>query len=34
LPRRIGEAVHRAHHGDLDIHYDEECVPLRVYWQR
>jgi hypothetical protein len=34
LPRRIGEAVHRAHHGDLDFHYEEEGIPLRVYWQR
>ncbi len=34
LPRRIGEALHRAHHGELDFHYEAEGIPLRVHWQR
>ena len=34
LPRRIGEAVHRAFHGDLDFHYEEEAGFLRVNWTR
>jgi hypothetical protein len=34
LPRRIGEALHRAHRGELDFHYEEEgSLPL-VSWQR
>lgn len=33
LPRRIGEALHHAHHGDLTMHYDEgECF-TRVHWR-
>ena len=34
LPRRIGEAVHRAFHGDLKLHYDEERYFVRVDWHR
>jgi hypothetical protein len=34
LTRRIGEALHRAHHGELDFHYEEEGSLLRVSWQR
>ena len=32
LPRRIGEALHRAYHGDLDYHYEAEKYFLRVRW--
>ena len=34
LPRRIGEAVHRAFHGELKTHYDEENYFVRVEWRR
>jgi hypothetical protein len=34
LPRRIGEAVHHAFHGDLKVHYDEENYFARVDWHR
>jgi hypothetical protein len=34
LPRRIGEALHRAYRGELDFHYEEEGSLLRVSWQR
>jgi hypothetical protein len=34
LPRRIGDALHRAHRGKLDFHYEEEGSRLRVFWQR
>ncbi|MDH3597416.1 MAG: BCAM0308 family protein [Rhodospirillales bacterium] len=34
LPRRIGEAVHHAYQGDLDLHYEEEAYFLRVNWTR
>jgi hypothetical protein len=34
LPRRIGEALHRAHRGDLDFHYEDEGHLLRVHWRR
>jgi hypothetical protein len=34
LPRRIGEALYRAHRGELDFHYEEEGNLLRVSWQR
>lgn len=34
LPRRIGDAVHRAYGGDLDYHYDEESYFIRVNWRR
>lgn len=34
LARRIGEAVHRAHRGDLDFHYNAADPTLRVFWSR
>ncbi|MBP2296767.1 BCAM0308 family protein [Azospirillum rugosum] len=34
LPRRIGEALHRAYGGDLDLHYDEGAYYARVDWRR
>lgn len=34
LPRRIGEALHRAFHGELDVHYDKDNYFTRVTWQR
>jgi len=34
LPRRIGEAMNRAFHGDLQVHYDEENYFVRVEWRR
>jgi len=33
LPRRIGEAMQRAFHGDLRMHYDEENYFVRVEWR-
>jgi hypothetical protein len=34
LPRRIGQALHSAHKGSLDVHYDEEGYFIRVRWAR
>ncbi len=34
LPRRIGEALHRAYQGELDFHYIEEGSTLDVHWKR
>jgi NMD protein affecting ribosome stability and mRNA decay len=34
LPRRMGEALHRAYQGEIDFHYSKEGNLLRVYWQR
>jgi len=34
LARRIGEAIHRAHKGDLKLSYPEGKKYVRVYWQR
>lgn len=34
LPRRIGEALEHAFHGDLEFHYEEETYSLRVRWTR
>ena len=34
LPRRIGEAVKRAYHGELDVHFDEQGYFVRVDWHR
>jgi hypothetical protein len=34
LPRRIGEALHRAYEGDLDFNYEEEAYSIRVTWRR
>jgi len=33
LPRRIGEAVHRAFGGDLEIKYDQENYFVRANWR-
>lgn len=32
LPKRIGQAVHRAYKGRLDLHYDKESCFVRVIW--
>jgi NMD protein affecting ribosome stability and mRNA decay len=34
LPRRIGEAMKRAFHGELSMHFDEQGYFVRVFWQR
>jgi hypothetical protein len=34
LPRRIGKAMQRAYHGDLEMHYDEDSYFVRVEWRR
>lgn len=34
LARRIGEAIHQAHKGNLDIKYSDGDRFARVYWQR
>lgn len=34
LPRRIGDALHRAFRGELDVRYEEEAYRLRVAWTR
>ncbi len=34
LARRIGEAVHQAHKGNLDIKYSEGNRFARIYWHR
>jgi len=34
LPRRIGEALRRAHKGDLAINYENEGCFVRVSWTR
>ena len=34
LPRRIGEVLRHAFHGDLDFHYEEEAYFIRVKWSR
>ena len=34
LARDLGEAVHHAHQGELDFHYNEGENLLRVNWQR
>jgi len=34
LPRRIGEALRHAFHGELDFHYEEETYFIRVTWTR
>jgi len=33
LPRRIGEALRRAFHGTLDMHFDEAGYFVRVDWR-
>ena len=32
LPRRVGEALNRAHHGTLDMHFDDDGYFARVDW--
>jgi hypothetical protein len=34
LPRRIGQALHDAWEGELDMHYDEEGYFIRLHWRR
>ncbi|UVT16120.1 MAG: ATPase [Nitrospira sp.] len=34
LPRRIGEALKHAHHGELELHYDQGEEFVRVIWTR
>ncbi|HXZ25637.1 MAG TPA: BCAM0308 family protein [Nitrospiria bacterium] len=34
LPRRIGEALWHAYHGELKLHYAEDARLLRVSWKR
>lgn len=34
LPRRIGQAIERAYHGRLALHYDEDSYFVRVDWSR
>jgi hypothetical protein len=34
LPRRLGEALHRAYGGDLQFRYSEENYAIRVSWSR
>ena len=34
LPRRIGEVLHRAYQGELNVHYDEGEEFIRIAWTR
>jgi hypothetical protein len=34
LPRAIGEALHRAYKGSLDLRYTEESCFIEVKWSR
>ena len=34
LPQRIGEAVRRAHDGDLDVGFAKDAYEIRVAWTR
>ncbi|KXB32709.1 ATPase [Dechloromonas denitrificans] len=34
LARDIGDALHKAYHGELDFHYNEAEKRLRVHWCR
>lgn len=34
LARDLGDALHKAYHGDLDFHYNEAEKRLRVQWRR
>lgn len=34
LARALGEAVYDAYQGDLEFHYNESEMRVRVYWQR
>ena len=32
LPRRIGEALKHAHHGELTVHYEKDEEFVRITW--
>ncbi len=34
LARRIGEALHHAYHGELNLHYNKDEEFIRVTWAR
>jgi hypothetical protein len=34
LPRRIGEALRRAHDGELMFAFSDDAYEIRVQWQR
>ena len=34
LPRRIGEALRRAHHGELTMQYGDDAYEMRARWER
>jgi NMD protein affecting ribosome stability and mRNA decay len=34
LPRRIGDALKHAYHGELELHYDQDEQFVRVTWTR
>ena len=34
LPRRIGDAVKRAFHGDIEDHFEKDGYFVRVTWSR
>jgi hypothetical protein len=34
LARRLGDAVHHAYQGELDIQYARDDYVVRVYWTR
>jgi hypothetical protein len=34
LPRRIGEALRHAYHGELEFHHAQEAYFIRVRWSR
>jgi hypothetical protein len=34
LARGLGEALHHAHQGDLDFHYEPDQYLLRLHWKR
>lgn len=34
LPRRLGQAVRRAHHGKLEVTYDTDAYGVRAHWHR
>jgi hypothetical protein len=34
LPRRIGEALHRAHDGALTVDHEKQSYFVRVAWNR
>ncbi|MBS1188849.1 MAG: hypothetical protein H6R10_641 [Rhodocyclaceae bacterium] len=34
LARRLGEALHHAYQGELEFHYNEDEMLLRVHWRR